>query len=305
MRPRELLNPAFLAALGVLTASALGMSAALDAYKIFLRKLPIHAAPDPITGLSPTLSSVPAETARWKREGADKLESAETIEVLGTENYVSRLYVEKSPAEAGRPRRVEVHGAYYTGMIDTVPHVPERCFVGGGMQLTGGPWVVPIPLNTAEWRPDTAPAAEGAEPVFTTRLSNEYSSRPGSRVRLPRGVSPENPLMMRVSEFSDRAGNRWYAGYFFVANGGAVSSAEGVRLLAFSLTNDYAYYLKVQFTSGDAESPEDLAAMAGSLLDDLLGELMRCVPDWTEVEQGRYPPDNPKRRAGEASVVDG
>jgi hypothetical protein len=76
-----------------------------------------------------------------------------------------------------------------------------------------------------------------------------------------------------------------------------VDSAEQVRLLAFNLTDDYAYYLKVQITSGGVESPQELASLAGSLLDDLLGEIMRCVPDWTEVRAGRYPPDHPRRAA--------
>ena len=85
------------------------------------------------------------------------------------------------------------------------------------------------------------------------------------------------------------------AGYCFIANGGWVSSAEGVRFLAFNLTDDYAYYLKVQVGSADVESPEELAGLAGSLLDDLLGELMTCVPDWPRVMGGQWPPDNPKR----------
>lgn len=291
MSVRTFANPAFLVALGVLTGSALGMSWALDAYKIYLRKLPIQPAPDPATGRSPTLTTLPPETKNWKRVGTDQVETAETLEMLGTHNYVTRRYVEKNPASGERPRRVELHAAYYTGMIDTVPHVPERCFVGAGVSLVGGPWTVPIPLRADDWVLDPE---SGRTPVYTTRLSNEYSSKPGARMRLPRGLTPDAPLMLCVSEYVDQGGNRSFAGYFFVANGGWVARAEEVRLLAFDLRNDYAYYLKVQFNSSTAQTPEELAAAAGSLLDDLLGELMRCVPDWTEVEAGRYPPDNPK-----------
>jgi len=70
-----------------------------------------------------------------------------------------------------------------------------------------------------------------------------------------------------------------------------VPRAEGVRTLAFDLRSDYAYYLKVQFTSGAVSSSEELARQAGDLLEDLLPEIMRCVPDWIEVELGRYPPE--------------
>ena len=78
------------------------------------------------------------------------------------------------------------------------------------------------------------------------------------------------------------------------SNGGWVASAEGVRLLAFDLKVDYAFYLKVQIDSADVQSPDELAALAGSLLDDLLGEIMTCAPDWTKVERGLWPPDNPR-----------
>jgi len=52
--------------------------------------------------------------------------------------------------------------------------------------------------------------------------------------------------------------------------------------------------------SANATTPEELAAQAGRFLDDFLPELMRCVPDWVEVESGEYPHDNPlkKQRAG-------
>jgi hypothetical protein len=85
-------------------------------------------------------------------------------------------------------------------------------------------------------------------------------------------------------------GKDLYAGYFFVANGGCVARAEDVRLLAFDLRSTYAYYVKVQVTSQDVSSQEELAQAAASLLDELFGDLMLCTPDWVEVEAGRYPP---------------
>jgi hypothetical protein len=83
-------------------------------------------------------------------------------------------------------------------------------------------------------------------------------------------------------------------GYFFVANGGHTDSALGVRRLAFRLTDRYAYYLKVQVGSGSVQSAEELAEVSSSLLHELLPEIMRCVPDWSAVEAGTWPP----RRGG-------
>ena len=51
----------------------------------------------------------------------------------------------------------------------------------------------------------------------------------------------------------------------------------------------------MQFNSPRATTPEELAAHAGLLLDELFPDLMRCVPDWTKVVSGEYPSDNPRR----------
>jgi exosortase len=310
---RVLRGPAFVVALTVMAVSALGMGVSIRAAKIYLQKKPITPPAYGTGTRSRTLNDLPRETESWTQQGQDSIESAEVLETLGTSNYVTRVYGHKEPDPDHRgqfraaPPFITLHAAYYTGMIDTVPHVPERCFVGSGMSIVGGPWTVPAPLNTAGWRPDADTAADQRGPLFTTRTSNLYSELHGKRVRLPRGLSPGNPdLSIRVNEYApgtrQGAGGggpapRVFAGYFFIANGGTVSSAEGVRLLAFNLSDDYAYYLKIQFTSTGVQSAEDLGRAAGGLLDDLLGELMLCVPDWTDVEQGRYPPDNPRRAA--------
>jgi hypothetical protein len=113
-------------------------------------------------------------------------------------------------------------------------------------------------------------------------------------VRLPRGI--EN-LQLRVFEFKHPGSNDpMYAGYFFIANGGLTPMAEGVRLLAFDLHSDYAFYMKVQFTATHIKGKEELAAIAGSMLDDMLPEIMQCVPDWVDVMRGEYPADNPRRK---------
>lgn len=290
MNKRALANPAFLTVFVTMTLCAVGMKTAIDYYSIHLQKKPIYPEGGRL------VRAIPSETRNWQRTRHDVIEASEIVEQLGTDNYVTRFYAEKNPAEGERPREVQLHAAYYTGMIDTVPHVPERCLTGGGMALIGGPWTVPVPLDSSDWV--RLPTEEsGGQRVYTTRLSNEFSTAGGGRrVNLPFGLSPERPLMLRVSRFSTPGGHEHLAGYFFIANGGWVASAEGVRQLAFDLQNDYAYYLKVQVGSSDVDTPEELARLAGSLMDDLLGELMTCVPDWVKVQEGLWPPDNPRRQ---------
>lgn len=280
----HLTRPTAFALLAVLSLSALGMGWSIRTLGIHLEKLPIYA-PD-----GRTLSTVPRETDNWIAVGPDRIEPIEVLDVLGTMNYVTRTYAEKSPPEGQQPRVLEFHAAYYTDQIDTVPHVPERCFVGGGLQQTAESTVIPFALDDSRWRPDPF-APEGTEPVMSARTSNRWSPSPGANVRLPMGIES---IGLRTSGYNIPRQGQIYAGYFFIANGAIATSAEQVRLLSFDLTNDYAYYLKVQFNApsgGRINSPDDLAAASGDLLSELLPDLMRCVPDWVEVKAGRFPPD--------------
>jgi hypothetical protein len=277
-------------ALTLLMVSAVGMGAAIRAGGIHLRKIPIYAPGDR------QLSAIPAETPNWVRMGMDVTESPEVLEVLKTNNYVTRSYLKRGTGQGDVPPMVlEFHAAYYTGMIDTVPHVPERCFAGGGMQQTRASRVMDLTLAGESWAPDlTVPAelAGRSGRLYTVRLDNNsaYTDSPGRRMRLPRDVGPESPLRIRASEYTLPGGRKYHAGYFFIANGGTVPNANDVRTLAFNLTDDYAYYLKVQVNSATVGSVEELVEEASGLLDELIGEIMRCVPDWIEVESGLYPP---------------
>lgn len=287
-------SPAFIVAMTVMVLAAVGMSAGIKAMGIYLRKLPIYA-PE-----GRELRALPTETENWIREGSDRIEEAETEATLGTKNYVTRVYAMKKPP-AGKSRvAVELHCAYYTGMIDTVPHVPDRCFVGGGMQITQASGVLPIPVDTSRWTLDNFVPDDVKGRIHRARL-DQYSNRPGSMVRLPRDAGD---VRFSVGAYKTPGGQPITAGYFFIANGGTVARAEEVRLLAFDLKADYAYYLKVQFNSAGGETPEELAGYAASLLNDLYGEIMRCVPDWVEVEKGLYPDDNPRRPATQTAGLD-
>ncbi len=279
-------------AMGLLVAGAIGFTATLELRGFNLSKTPIY----PVGNRQ--LSNLPTETENWKRIGSDRVESAEILEVLGTENYLNRQYIEKNPENPKKPIVLYLHGAYYTGGIDTVPHVPERCFVGGGLQQGTSSKVMPLRLDTTGWAPDrTVPEELGGldGKVYTVRLSNDPSmtDAPGLRVRLPRNVSPDEMIEMRFSEFVGDT-RTIYAGYFFIANGRTKANANDVRELAFNLEDDYAYYLKVQINTNSVDSMDEFVEVASDLIGEMIGELMRCVPDWTEVQLGRYPADNPK-----------
>ncbi|MFT3684063.1 MAG: exosortase/archaeosortase family protein [Phycisphaerales bacterium] len=293
VEPRMMLRPAFITAFSLLIGTALGITAVLHALGIFLTKKEIQAPGNR------SVAMLPVETDNWVLVGpANETMSGEMVEELGTHNYLMRVYQQKNP-EPGKPRiAVQLHLAYYTGMIDTVPHVPDRCMTAHGMQPVTLAEELPVTLDRSTWRPDDNPPTGWAgAPVFTGR-TGKYSDRPNLRVRLPRGIED---LHMRFSTFDpkadsgSRAGERTVAGYFFMANGGLTPSPEGVRVLAFKLQDDYAYYLKVQTTMAGAIDAAYAAKISGQLISELMPEIARCAPDWVEVESGEYPPDNPHK----------
>lgn len=267
-------NPAVLAAVGLLAFGAVGFSAAVVHYKLMLRKEPIYPADGRL------LTTIPSETASWVRLRADRRENPEVEQTLGTQNYVSREYIRRDTIGTDNPVVIDFHAAYYTGMIDTVPHVPDRCFVGGGLGIGKLLGDLPLPLDQARWSTFNVPESY-QDTIVTMRSSG------GSYVRLPR--DPKN-IRLRTMQFLDKGGRPFYAGYFFIANGGTVSKAEDVRLLAFDLKTRYAYYLKVQFTSATVANGEELAKAAAGMLDELFPDIMLCTPDWVDVEMNKNAP---------------
>lgn len=291
-RAQPRLWPAFIVGFVVLAGSAMALGTLLSAMQVHLKKLPIQARDGIKLHTLPT--SFPRSEPRWEQARPDEIVSAEAAAELGTDNYLTRWY-KRVGDPPDKPTLVQLHCAYYTGMIDTVPHVPERCFVGGGLEFASESVIVPVPLDMSRLIPDPdAPPDEQGRPVWMGRSDETHS-----RVRLPRGIED---LKIKSTAFRDQSAKASViAGYFFIANGGVVASADDVRLLAFRLTDDYAYYAKIQFMSTTAQSPEELAALAADMLNDLFPELMRRLPDWVAVQEGLYPSDNPRRQGRQNS----
>ena len=71
------------------------------------------------------------------------------------------------------------------------------------------------------------------------------------------------------------------------ANGRLTPEAGGVRILAYQPKDRHAYYCKVQFTiNGDQDLEVDgFLDITSGFLDLMITDLMRCLPDWAEVQQ--------------------
>lgn len=272
---------AYITTLLTLAVGAAALSATLKAFNIHIRKDAIY----PANRL--TLPSLPKQVEGFTLVFESPPLSAEVQKSLGTTNYISRRYMDGDAPEGARRRGFEFHSAYYTGMIDTVPHVPERCFVGSGDFAIDGSkgQVVHIPLDLSRFTPDPDIDTSVHGEILRGRTS-PYSEAPGVRVRMPHEL---DKLRMNVTRFVDLNGNKLHAGYFFIANGGTVPRAGDVRSLAFNNEATHAYYMKVQFSSNDVENAEELAEIAALFLNETFPDLMRRVPDWVDVVEGRHP----------------
>lgn len=273
MRVEAGFKPAFIVACATLLAGAVGFRAVALAVNAFLLKEP---AP-----LREPLGTIPSTLGSWKSIGADSQLDDAMIEALGTKFYLNRvLALDGDPAKG----LLQMHIAFYTGLIDRVPHVPERCFVAGGMVQVGNPRVVPIALDRSGWRMGDGPINLATGLRYPTATVKDPVTRVEREVHLPLGDAA-----MTIIEFQDPASpnTRILGGYLFVANGQITPRAGDIRSLSYSLTERYAYFAKVQFTgffrNGD-DSFTEYEKQVTEVLREILPHLMLRLPDWPEYE---------------------
>ncbi len=254
-----------------LAASAVGFGVAVKVLDVSLRKKP--------TPLRAAFATLPKKAGAWRAVGDDVTFGDAMIEELGTDRYLTRNYRKDDLTYS-------LHIAYYTGLIDAVPHVPDRCFVAAGWNAEAQPANTPLPLDRSTWTVDPGAVNNATGEPYPTVVFPHPVTRAPVTVRMPIGEPA-----LRVTPFRGQIRNErayFAAGYFFVANGRMTPSPERIRLLAFDLHDDYAYFCKVQ-VSASIEGLNDVDAFvanAADLLDELLPEIMRCLPDWAEVESG-------------------
>ena len=271
---------AYTALLSILVIGAVTIPVAIAQLEIYLRKEPVP--------LRRTLNAIDDKLGPWNRamgkDGeprADTIFGIEMIEGLGTELYLDRYL-------ANGDSSINVHVAYYTGMIDDVPHVPERCWDANGLKQSMSPRVVTLDFEvdgaTTEGSPINKATGEPYPRVDVINLGKPFP------VHLPIGEP-----RMTVTQFDPSDKNprlKQVGGYFFIANGRMAPSARDVRMMAFDPSEKYAYYCKIQLTyvttikSGDSEDAavEEFIDIAEDLVPRLLPEVMNCLPDWPSVE---------------------
>ncbi|MFP4223600.1 MAG: exosortase-associated EpsI family protein [Phycisphaeraceae bacterium] len=255
------------AAAGLIAAALLvalvGQNGVVAATETVLIKQPLP--------LRHTLAAVPTQFGPWEMVSEDPPLSAEVLETLGTEKYISRIY-EDTTWPGGPGGELRLHIAYYTGTPDLVPHVPDRCFVAAGMQ--------PMDKTLVELNLDEAKLRDDPESDYLLAEARN------GRVRVP-GEQIDATYFTYAA--SDNPQNGQSVIYFFMANGQTLATPDLVRLHGFDPTDRYSYYAKVEVQAFGITDEELVRERVSSLLDHALPEILFCLPDWHEVQQGTYP----------------
>ncbi len=275
MKISRLLSPAFVIALVLLVGSAISLNVVMGAVKGFLIKKPVPLR-QPLFGLSERFGPYRIHMIRGKKHKEPRL-SPDIEKALGTKNYISWIFEDtrKDPDDPGHLMRL--HLAYYTGSIDVVPHVPERCIFAGGSQRAMQSTRT-FQINNPLLSPAVGDQAEGYTAVASL----------GQQVHLP-----DDEVPLRVIRFLDPREKvaPFVVTYVFAANGMFMSRAEEVRLQAFNLTDEYAYFCKIEVWPLGVGEIDKAVELTGDFLSYALPEIMVCLPDWAEVRAGNYPPD--------------
>ncbi len=269
---RNVLSRRFVIAAGILLLAAGGLKAFTSSMKMVLIKEPIE--------LRQSLARMPdrfGEGGRYKLVRREPRMPKDIEDVLGTEVYISHLYRDTTK-ELDEPGSViRLHIPYYTGTIDTVPHVPDRCFVAGGAEPMGKQ-VMPLQLQSTRIAHDQADGWQALTAL-------------GKLVPLPGGTVPTT--VVHFAQPSDPS-QGYTVGYFFIANHSYTPTPEGVRLKAFNLFDRYAYYCKVEMLPGsgiedaagqvrlvpNVADVDETRLIMTEFLSACLPEIMLCLPDW-------------------------
>lgn len=249
---RAFANKPFLIATTLLLIAACGMGAATQF--LSFRKRPVALRHD--------LLEVPRTMGHWQQISDDEPLDADIEHTLGTKTYIFRDYVDTrivgplkieemfaqpngvrrqmlANIEHSMPKAVLHLGVtYYTGMVDTVAHVPDRCYIADGY--------APKAYEDREWK------VSDKEKVSVRFINFEDAT--GFTSRVSKNVA-----------------------YFFQVNGHMESNPIAVRYRLQNLFLSDVYYSKIEMMTM-LKNREDAAKVMADFLQQSLPEIRKCLP---------------------------
>jgi hypothetical protein len=264
----SLAKSGFLTVTIILLISAVTLNAATRYMSLYFKKLPLP--------LAKPVETIPSKLGPWVQVSKDTTLEHEMEEVLGTDKYIFRDYIDSTRVSAEQLAAFEGKSTderakltteiqrdkpdavirlavtYYTGGADTVAHIPDRCYVADGF--------VPSEYQLLDWEvfPDRA-AGQREVPVRLINFEDQV------------GTS---------SDFSTRN-----VSYFFHVNGHYESDPLGVRASLQNLRERYGYYAKVELMTLMRDKEKVAPVMRGFLVH-AMPEIEKCLPDWKKATEG-------------------
>jgi len=170
-------------------------------------------------------------------------------------NWLSLRVYRDNTKPRGHPLRywrLDVY--YYTGGLDTVPHVPEACLQAAG--------ATPLPSGTISFNVPAAQSPWGDGPLSFRRARFEVPDVRTSGTR-------------QVVEY-----------YIFSVNGEPEDSRNRVRLKLMDPFEPYSYFAKIQFGClGQPSSDKELDAAAEDFMNYMLPVIVRAFPTAEFIEK--------------------
>ncbi len=269
---KKVFNPPFIAATLVLVIALAGLQSVVDAFGLFLLKKPI--------ALRQRLFFIPTDMGPYHKAYEQNL-SRELVEELGTDQYISWTY-EDTRIKRGEPgSQVQLHVAYYTGTPDSTPHVPERCFVAAGA-VPGKSDTVPIKLD-----PDPHRIYREGDRVKVLTEGGQFIDMP--MFDIPAHVFDFQQPEAERNQIKEPAMATSTVVYFFACNGRFMSNPKQVSAQILDVSSRYAYWCKIEVQPRDVHDRAKAIEIARQFLTLAMPEIQACLPDWNEVQAGRYP----------------
>ena len=249
----------------ILLVGAIGLNGAVASLKLSFKKLAVP--------LRAPVQTIPAEIGPWVQVSPEVRFSPEIEAELNSLDYIDRWYVDLRKADADVRREweaatvkdaalkgrlqanvmkndpfgaVKMHVVYYTGGVDTVPHIPDRCMVAGGFDPTG---------------------------KSVARLDlGDGRTMDASFVQFEQHAGYDRPQTLSIA-------------YFFQVNGDYEWDAiTGVRKRLQNLFEKYGYFAKIECMTASPETAAAPAQAAiGDFLHFALPAVERVLPDWQQV----------------------
>lgn len=239
------LQPHFLICIIILAGASLGMSAIEKYFSIWFVKEPL-ALKKPLELINEEKLK-PFEVIRKLT-----IDNKDILKSLGTEDYIQWIVSDTEASPDSIARSFMVFITYYD-KPDSVPHVPEECYSGGGFSRVR---TEPIRFNTS-W-------------ISESGTNEKLVDRKTNKMRIP----GQYVLFARESGTIWQPSFEFPVLYFFNVNGVYVNTRTEARYgLAKNIWSKHSYFSKVEFVfnqSAQGVEMQDAIEACGKLLGVLL-----------------------------------